>query len=185
MNNTDNVNGLKEHIDARYADSLAYTNKKRKKQGKLEFKAVKLDKAVVSELRLMLWAVSNGISRNSLNDPLFDDFMKSLGTHLAPNRHTLQDEHLFVLDQLVLESIREKLKGVPCVSISSDGWRDNSRRDWINVVITWCGESPEKKTWKIFCVEPDLIFLPTSATAEAIAYLINQSVDSIVLFFLT
>jgi hypothetical protein len=182
LNNVGNYNELIDSINALDFEAQRKT-KKRKKDIDLFFeKAGKMDKAITNELRLMLWAITNGISRNALNDPLFDSYLLGVGSSIAPNRHTMHDRHLPILDNLITDDMIEQLKNVQSVSLSSDGWRDRARRDWINVVVTWCDASLENsKRWSIFNVEPDLIFLPTSATSESIAYLINSALDNVVL----
>ncbi len=148
-------------------------------------KAVGLDNQTSSELRLLMWAVSCGISRNALNDPIFDSYLKSLGKTPAPNRHALQAQALPVLDSLVGESWQNDLKGALCVSVSSDGWRDQRRRNWINAIIQWCEASKRdpNNEWSIFVVEPDIIPLSTSATAETLAYLLGSVLEKFVLLF--
>lgn len=179
-NNQANLNELIEKIASANSKALNSTEKRRRLSGSFMTKASKLDQNVTGNLRLTMWAVASGISRNALNDPLFDAYLSSIGVIAAPNRHAIQDTYLPELDNLVMESIHADLADVKCVSLSSDGWRDLARRDWINVVITFIKSDP-KLPWKIVNIEPDLIFLPTSATGDTIAYLINGTLENIVI----
>lgn len=181
QNNLGNYNELIDTIARLDGEAVQKAGKRRRQSDQFFTKGLKLDKAVTNELRLVLWAVVNGISRNALNDPLFDSYLRGLGCQAAPNRHTLQEQHLPVLDQMVTETMREQLQKVQCVSLSSDGWRDRARRDWINIVVTWCEASQSNpKKWEIYSIEPELIFLPSSATADSIAFLINSALDTVV-----
>jgi hypothetical protein len=181
QNNLGNYNELITAIAALDGAAVEKVAKRRRHSDQFFIKSSKLDRAAATDLRLVLWAVANGISRNALNDTLFDSYLKSLGCDIPPNRQTLQERHLPVLDDLVTSSMIDQLKSVLSVSTSSDGWRDRARRDWINVVVTWCDVSAtDPKKWEIYSIEPDLIFLPSSATADTIAYLINNALDSVV-----
>lgn len=182
-NRNGNLNELVELMEKANAEALEKAQKRRRRSDSFWAKSVHLEREVASNLRLLTWAVSCGVSRYALNDILFDAYHKSMGCEPPKNRHLLQDSYLPVLDELLRERMVSDLKEVASVSLSSDGWRDNARRDWINVVIYWIVESPTMKRWLIKCMEPDLIFLPSSATADTIAYLINGSLDPVVLFF--
>ncbi len=177
-----NLNELFEEIDRLDGVATEKATKRRRKSDSFWSKATNLEKEVTSNLRLLAWAISCGVSRNALNDILFDSYHKSLGAPPPSNRHLLQDSYLPAFDELVRASIIESLKKASSVSLSSDGWRDRSRRDWINIVVQWIGDSSNTpKKWDILVVEPDLIFLPSSATSDTIAYLIDDSLESFVL----
>lgn len=178
--NRGNWTTLLEEIDRLNGDSVQQLAKQRRHSDSFWAKAVDLEPAVASDLRLLLWAISNSISRNSLNDPLFDAFLKSLGSNPSPNRHTLQSQYLPVLDGFVIDSFSDDLEGILSVALSSDGWRDRARRDWINIVLAFIVNAKNGKKWLIRVIEPDLIFLPSSATAETIAYLINNALEPLV-----
>ena len=121
-------------------------------------KAVNLDKSVISYFFLLMWAIANGISRSSINDPLFDAFLKSIGTEPASNRQILQSQHLVAIDVRV--GINDS-KSAMSVALASNGWRYRARHDWINVVICFIVNSVSKEPkWEIRVIEPDLIFLP-------------------------
>ncbi len=184
-NKEGNINDLAEKISKLNETAIGKLAKRRRLSDSFFAKSIKLEKDVASDLRLLFWAISNSISRNSLNDPLFDAWMKSLGVEQARNRHTMQNQHLVVVDELVRENMVDSLKQIPCVSISSDGWRDRARRDWVNLVVEFIREKEQSpklpKLWEIVTIEPDLILLPSSATADTLAYLINDALDSIVL----
>jgi len=177
-----NIKKLLASIDKIDFDTQEKLTKRRKRSQSLFAKSLKMEAAVASDLRLLMWAVKNGISRHALNDELFDDYIRSLGSITPANRHDLQDQHLPVLDLLVRQSMAANLKGAHCVSLSSDGWRDSARRDWINLVVVWISNAPtESPMWQINCVEPDLIHVPINATAMNISYLINESLEPLVL----
>lgn len=178
--NKQNINQLIEKIEQLDSAAVVKATKRRRQSDSFWAKAIKLEPSVISEIKLLMWAITNGISRNSLNDPLFDSFLKSVGAQMAPNRHTIHDQHLPVLDHLVLDSQRSELKNILSVALSSDGWRDRSRRDWVNIVVTFIRDSKTAKKWEIRVLEPDLIFLPSSATGDTIAFLINDVLDSVV-----
>ena len=177
-----NITQLLEKIEELDGNAIGKAAKKRRNSDRFWTKALDIGPAVVADLRLLMWSIANGISRNSLNDILFDAYLKSIGAQAATNRHTLQEQHLPILDQLVRDSHISDLKDIMSAAISSDGWRDKHRRDFINVVIAFIKCHETKKLWLIKVVEPDLIFLPTSATADTIAYLINNVLNEVVLF---
>ncbi len=130
--NRGNLNQLLEKIEELNGGAVAKAKRQRRGSQKFWLKSIDLEPKVISELKLLLWSISNGISRNAINDPLFDSYIRSLGAEVAPNRHTLQSQHLPILDELVRYSYLEDLKEIPSVALSSDGWRDRHRRDWIN-----------------------------------------------------
>lgn len=172
------INELLDSVNATDLDTSEKLRKRRKKSDSIWGKAVKMPNAVASDLHLLLWAVKNGISRNALNDKLFDSYVRSLGAITPANRHDLQAQHLPLLDELVRDTMVAALKDVQCISLSSDGWKDRARRDWINLVIVWISETPG--LWQINCIEPDLIHVPVSATSATISYLIDESLSHIV-----
>ena len=58
---------------------------------------------------LLLWASSNGLSRNVLNCPLFDAYHRHNGINLPPNRHLLQSDYVPHLDKLVVDGMVSRL----------------------------------------------------------------------------
>ena len=145
-----------------------------------------LDKQVRSSLKLLMWAVSNNIPRIALNDVLFDSYHRDIGAPTVPNRHDLQAEYLPELDLLATADTVEELKEVLSVSLSADGYYDRVRRDWINVIIYWIkpvqsGVPGAAEKWIIRIAKPNLIYLPSSATADNIETLITNSIDEFVL----
>lgn len=178
--NRGNLNQLLETIERLDGEALQQAAKKRRRSDSFWAKALKLEASVASDLRLLIWAISNGISRNSLNDPLFDTYLKSLGAQASPNRHALQESCLPILDRFVTDSFSSELNGIASVALSSDGWRDRTRRDWVNIILAFIVDSVTEKKWNIRVIEPDLILIPGSATANTIALLINESLERIV-----
>lgn len=141
-----------------------------------------MDRDAVAQLLLLLWAVSNGIPRFALNDPILDAYHRHVGASPPSNRHTLQAEYLPILDNLVIRGYVQRLKGVASVSLLADGWRDLVRRDWLDAGVQWVEETVKdsQTTWSLQVVHLDLIFVPTSATSAAIHDLIATSVDDFV-----
>jgi hypothetical protein len=141
-----------------------------------------MDGEAVGQLLLLLWSVSNGVSRLALNDPILDAYHKHIGATPPSNRHTLQDQYLPILDQLVVRNYVTRLKKAASVCLMADGWRDLVRRDWIDAGVQWIEEIADGSvvSWGIAVVHLDLIFVPGSATSEAIHDLIANSVDEFV-----
>jgi len=139
-----------------------------------------LENKIKSSLVLVMWAVANGVPRSALNCPLFDKYHDIIGAPTPPNRHDLQSQYLQELDSLVVKEIKTTLSSCLCVSLSADGWRDRLRRDWLGYHIYAIIDQPD--LWKILVINPDLISINSSTTAENIAALIAQSADSFVCF---
>lgn len=78
-----------------------------------------LEKKVKCDLELLIWAISNGLSRSALNCSLFDRFLQDVGAGPAANRHDMQQEHFVQLELLVRHEFEQKLKTARSVSISS------------------------------------------------------------------
>jgi hypothetical protein len=61
------------------------------KAGKLRFSPLRnISNEMRSSLLLCAWACANGISRLALGDPLFDAFLKSIGSNMPVCRKALQ-----------------------------------------------------------------------------------------------
>ena len=184
QNNDGDFNALKRKIETLDASLTEKIAKRIKKNDQFFSKALALPNAIAVDLRLTIWMVANAISRASINDCLFDSYLRTLGAPTAANRHVFQDTYLHALDDFVVEEMKARLAHVPCVSISSDGWRDRRRRDFIKVVLSWCDNiSPDR--WGIQVIEPDFIYVPSDTTAESIESLVNDSLNFIVRFSFT
>jgi len=161
--------------------------KRRRTNDSFPVKSIDLDQSTSSDLNLLLWAVSNGISRDALNDVFFDAFLESVGKDPPENRH-MMDQYLHVLDDLVRASIGEALKSIPSVSVSSNGWRDSARRYWVNLVVEFIREKTvpanAPKQWELVAFEPDIIILPSSVSSGISACLVNDALKYIVRRFL-
>lgn len=119
-NNEYSLERLKEEISTANEKTLESLKKKKLLSDKF-FRRIDsgLEKRVKCDLELMLWAISNGVSRSALNCVLFDRFLQDIGAVPAANRHDLQQEHLMQLDLLVRRHYEQMLKSVRSVSISS------------------------------------------------------------------
>lgn len=93
-------------------------------------------------------------------------------------RSDLQDEHLRQLDFLVKREICERLKKSRSVSITSDGWRDRARRNWLDLGIAWISDSGD--IWVLDVVDADLIPIPGAATGDILETLLKESVNEFV-----
>lgn len=176
-----NFNALLQKIEKQNSETVSRLSKRRRTSEKFFTMAISgLENRLKSSLVLLMWAVANGVPRSALNCPLFDKYHDLIGAPAAPNRHDLQSQYLKELDSLVVNEITCALSGAVCVSLSADGWRDRLRRDWIGYHIYRTIE--DGAVWKILSINPDLISINASTTAENIAALIAQSVDSFVHF---
>lgn len=180
-NDEDSVNRLTRQVEAQNDKILSTIAKKLALNNTFWANASDgLDTRVRNSLTLLMWAVSNGVSRICLNCPLFDAFLRGIGGQTAPNRHELHNVYLPVLDGLVLTEMERQLRGVDSVSLSADGWKDRKRREFISVTLYWVTEASDRKRWQISLVHADLIHLPGSATGETISELVSSAVESFV-----
>lgn len=183
-----NWNELEELIASHDNDVMEKASKARRKSDSFWKKAdgsgAAVDPRAASQVVLMLWAISNGIPRVALNDPIFDVYHKLIGASPPENRHNLQDEHLPVCDELVMRDCIQRLKKTASVCLMADGWRDLVRRDWIDAGVQWTEEiydrGLDRIKWLISVAHLDLIFVPGSATTEALNDLVANSVDEFV-----
>ncbi len=132
-----------------------------------------------SNLLLLMWQIANGIGRLPANCPIFDLYLRSLGNNPAANRHTLQDDYLPLISELVAHKTTADFSSALSVSLSSDGWRSRTRQDFVNVsgatMLT-----RKDKTWEILAAEFDIIHVSGSCTADTLESLIKSSVEEIV-----
>jgi len=138
-NNLISISDFKNKINQMHADALARLQKLNANTLKHYRKIDSgLDKRVRDELTAMIWAISNNVSRVALNCPYFDAYLSSIGGFTLPNRHDLSQVYVPELDQYVINNIRKRLSRVKSVSISSDGWKDRRRRNWmISGLLGW------------------------------------------------
>jgi hypothetical protein len=178
-NSEDNWNRLDQKVMKLEAEVLERIQKRRRLSEKMFSKMNDgLGNEVRGNLLLLMWASANGIPRLSLNCPLFDAYLKSLGATVPSSRHSLQDQYLPALDVLVVADMSDRLKKASCVSLSADGWRDRVRRDWIDIGVYWIEDGPS--SWRICVLHPDLIPITTSTTSEAIHSLIAETTENYV-----
>jgi len=168
---------LEQNIENLNISALANIEKN-KKNGSRFFKMVNigLDHRIKVNLLLTMWSVANGVSRISVNCPIFDTYLKALGTEPALNRHLLEDVYVPAVDKLVIEDLVDDLSSCKSVSLSCDGWRDRARRDWIGVCVYWTSEETNVDLWKLRCVHSDLIYVPGSASANNLETFVLGSV---------
>lgn len=132
-----------------------------------------------SNLLLLMWQIANGIPRLPANCPIFDLYLRSLGTNPAASRNTLQNDYLPLLSSLVVDKTRADFSDAKSVALSGDGWRSRTRQDFVNVTGGRMKTLPDK-TWEILVAEFDLIHIPGSCTADNLESLIRISVDELV-----
>eukprot|EP01127_Copromyxa_protea_P001291 TRINITY_DN1131_c0_g2_i11.p1 TRINITY_DN1131_c0_g2~~TRINITY_DN1131_c0_g2_i11.p1 ORF type:complete len:334 (-),score=21.85 TRINITY_DN1131_c0_g2_i11:221-1222(-) len=116
-----------------------------------------LDQQILAVLYLLIWAVVNCISRYALNDHLLDSFFQLIGATAVPNRHTLQDVYLPLLDDCVAKCLNKLVIDIKSVSMCSDGWSDRQRRNWINYTLHFIHVTETK--WELVVLHPDLSIL--------------------------
>jgi len=178
--NLSNWNGLEQAVEEVNEGTIESLKRQRKSNEKYFTRASDgLDRPIRGNLLLLMWAAANALPRHVLNCPLFDAWLNQLGAQPPPNRHTLQEEYLPLLDQLVVADITARLEKATCVSLSADGWRDRVRRDWIDIGVSWIEEALPGK-WQISVVHPDLIPVSVSSTSDTISVLIVDRVDQFV-----
>jgi hypothetical protein len=179
QNNEYNIATLKEEVQAAMEKAQAEILKRQQHVDKFFRKLDKnLSKKVRADLKALLWAIANGISRNALNCALFDSFLAELGVNPVANRHDLQADYLPQLNVLVLEHVKARLKMVRSVCASSDGWRDLLSRNWIDLALAWI-EAVDGK-WVLEVVDIDLIFLPGQINGDVIESAVRESIDQFV-----
>lgn len=179
-NNAASYNTLLANIDsaAKVVAAKIEKNKKSTLKWTRSFEA-HVEGAVASNLLLLMWQIANGIGRMSSNCPIFDLYLRSLGTNPAANRHTFQESYLPLLSALVVEEQREELSECSSVSLSADGWRSRTRQDFMSVTAAWM-KTVADGTWKIGVAEVDLIHVSGSTTAETLETLVSNSVEGFV-----
>lgn len=131
-----------------------------------------------TDLVLLCWSIANVVGRLALNCPIFDFFLKKIGSIPAPNRHTLADVYLPQLDSLVRSVVQDALTTVQSVSLSCDGWRSNNRGDFINITMQYT--APKGAGWAIVVQHLDLVYLPGRSTGEHLSSIISDSANSFV-----
>src|SRR5262249_9084516 len=83
------------------------------------------------------------------------------------------------LDLLVKREIKARLMKVRSVSVTSDGWRDRVKRNWLDLGIAWIVETNAK--WEIEVVfDVDLILLPGESTGDVLETAVRESVEEFV-----
>lgn len=180
QNNEYSFDELEKEALQQKAASLTELEKMKNNFAKFLRKANNLDKKVEADLVLLCWSIANGISRNSLNDTIFDYFLRLSGSTAAANRHDLQTLYLPQLDSFVKREILQHLKSVRSVAVSSDGWRDSARRNWLDLGLAWVSEVDGGSRWQIDMVDADLIYLPSEISGDIIETVVRNSVDEFV-----
>lgn len=137
-----------------------------------------LEHKLQCDLEILLWAIANGVSRSSLNCPIFDLYLRHAGATPVANRHDLGQIHLFQLDALVKKEIRRQLLPLNSVCLFSDGWSDRLRRFWIDLGLAFMVSGPGG--WLIEVIDLDLIPIPGQVTGDVIETCVKESVDEFV-----
>lgn len=145
-NNQYNIDQLEKEVLARKTLAEETLSKHKKHEAKFFRKINKgMTKKVVSNLRVTAWAIVNGISRAALNCVVFDSFLREVGSTPIANRHDLQAEYVPQLDRLVISELQARLKLTRSVSVTSDGWRDRRKCNWIDLGLAWTADSDDGK----------------------------------------
>jgi hypothetical protein len=163
---------LERRVSTKLAETIDFIRKQY--SSKLQFRPqASVDNATRSSLLLTAWASANGISRLVFSCPIFDSFLKSLGSAFTTNRKSMQSDFLPKLDTLVSSSIRNTLENIPAVSIICDGWKDCMKRSFLSVSVSFMDTVDAR--WVIRTVDLDLIPVHGSSTGDAIEHLIQKS----------
>jgi hypothetical protein len=177
-NNQHSSSQLEEEVAAAQSAALAKVAQIQTSKEKFFRRTLELPVKTRHDLRLLLWSLANGVPRVALNCPLFDGFLRDVGSTAAPNRHDLQQEYLPQLDSLVQRFVLNSLKGVRSVAVSSDGWRDVTRRDWLDLGVAWVSDGASQKSpWEVIVVDLDLIPIPGSSTGDNLETLVRESLE--------
>lgn len=83
-------------------------------------------------------------------------------------------------DRLLIHHVTDRLRKVRSVSLSSDGWRDRSRRNWIELGVTWMATADDESAWTIEVVDIDIIHLPGDIFGNVLAAAVKESVECFV-----
>jgi hypothetical protein len=183
--NTGNFNVLQRTVQRLSEEADKKIEKATRNQLKFEKLAnpdTGLPEKVKSNLILLSWSIANVVGRLALNCPLFDAYLKSIGSTPASNRHDLAAVYLPQLDSLVSETTMASLRGIFSASISCDGWRSRTRRDFINITVQYTGDVDLH--WGIIVTHLDLVYVPGSCTAEHLEMTVLGSADEFVRFCL-
>jgi hypothetical protein len=187
-NNLENFRVLETNINK--MGEVARKKLEKNQKGKLKFDKLidsGLSEHVKSNFIMLAWGITNLISRYSLNCPIFDLFLKSLGAQPAPNRSDLALLYLLQLDALVRLENESDLKNCFSVSASCDGWRARIRHAFMSITLgrTTEKESKNGKVWAVGAICADIIYIPGSATADNLETAVLASLNEMVWFHLT
>lgn len=179
-NNSGNYNALLSNINSAVSAVAMKIEKNKKSQIRWPSAiTANVDGLVKSNLLLLMWQIANGYGRIGANCPIFDLYLRSLGTNTAANRHTLQDSYLRLLSSLALSEVQKELSECLSVSLSADGWKSRTRQEFVSVSAAWCKILPDN-TWKISAANLDILHVPGSCTADALESLISSAVEDFV-----
>jgi hypothetical protein len=179
----ENFNALSTNIAQLEASTTAIIQKNRKNTIQFPTKKVNDGQSAVlkSHLLFLMWQVANGLGRYAANCPLFDLYLRSLGSNIAPNRHTLQDSYLPLLNALVISQLAKEMEECLAISLTSDGWRSRTRLEFLSLSAAWCYDKADG-TWGLKISVLDLIHAPASCSADTLEVLITFSAQELVLY---
>lgn len=174
MNAKKNFNEVIEKALANGQKMLAIEKRNHASTRAVFRRAITFPLQVEIDLTWTLWSVLCLISRQALNDPLFDLAMKKSGCQASPCRNQLESTYLAQLDLLICEEMKDMLAPIEVVSLSVDGWSDRLREHWMDCSVSFVKENAETKLWELCVLHPDLIYVGTAATSDVIECLIRS-----------
>ena len=103
---------------------------------------------------------------------MFLCYLIYLGAPTTPNRHDIESVFLPKVDEFVVEILISLLTETLSVSITSDGWSDRRRRNWLGFSLNYINAD-----WKIVSLQPDLIPVSARSTAENLFIALNGAIE--------
>ncbi len=164
-----NFNEVLEHALTAGSVALQGALKRRSHSSTFWKRAQTIPNQVEIELLWCIWATSNLIPKQPLNDSVLDLLLCKCGVNPLPNRHQLQDVYLAELDALVCADLKSCLSQATSVCLCTDGWSDRRRESWLDVAITYINIA-----WQFVVVHPGLLAVTESCTGDFIELLIRS-----------
>lgn len=172
-----NIETLEREVEAAEARAFEVVSKRKANSDKFfHFVDRGLEHKLQCDLELLLWSITNGVSRSSLNCPILDLFLKHVGAAPAANRHDLSQLYIQQLDLLVKKDIRFTTKNLRSASAFLDGWTDLLRRFFLDLGIAFIDE-PEPGVWVVEVIDLDLIPIHGSVTGDVIEVAVRESIE--------
>lgn len=105
---------------------------------------------VEADLILTIWATCRGISKDALNDALFDAYLHKKGCNITPHRNDWEEVYLAKLDDFVQEELHAKLAKRASVCLAADGWGYRLRRKYVDITLSFVDDN-----WNLCLAHPD------------------------------